>query len=116
MTEFFEPAIKAPGGMDRWNRIKPINLAAIANQNGPAVTTETAPRRRKATFDWTKGEPSARAVLGELSTPRLVANGTHHVMAPSAGSFAISQEAPRAKLILCPERGHGFLFDDMDRR
>jgi pimeloyl-ACP methyl ester carboxylesterase len=26
----------------------------------------------------------------------------------------ISQEAPNAKLILYPDAGHGFLFDDME--
>jgi hypothetical protein len=35
-------------------------------------------------------------------------------MVPAIGSFVISQEAPNAKLILYPEAGHAFLFDDME--
>ena len=85
-----------------------------AKATGPAVTMATALQQRKAIVSWTKGEPSARARLSELTVPTLVANGASDVMVPSYGSYVISQEAPNAKLVLYPRSGHGFLFQHID--
>jgi pimeloyl-ACP methyl ester carboxylesterase len=43
-----------------------------------------------------------------------VANGTSDVMLPAYRSYVISQEAPNAKLILYPNAGHGFLFQEIE--
>ncbi|EPX55964.1 alpha/beta hydrolase fold having protein [Cystobacter fuscus DSM 2262] len=76
----------------------------------PAVTKESFLRQVKALTQW-KG---TRARLGELKLPILVANGTSDVMLPAYRSYVISQEAPNAKLILYPDAGHGFLFQEIE--
>lgn len=86
-----------------------LDLIAAA-ATGPAVTMATALQQRKAIVSWTRGEPSARARLSELTLPVLVANGAFDVMVPAYGAYVISQEAPNAKLVLYPRSGHGFLF------
>jgi pimeloyl-ACP methyl ester carboxylesterase len=40
----------------------------------------------------------------------LVANGSNDVMIPTAQSFSLYQNLPKAQLILYPDSGHGFLF------
>ncbi|WNG17703.1 alpha/beta fold hydrolase [Cystobacter fuscus] len=76
----------------------------------PDVTKESFLRQVKALTQW-KG---TRARLGELKLPVLVANGTSDVMLPAYRSYVISQEAPNAKLILYPDAGHGFLFQEIE--
>jgi len=49
-----------------------------------------------------------------LHLPILVANGAHDVMLPAYRSFVLSQQAPDAKLILYPDAGHAFLFQDIE--
>jgi pimeloyl-ACP methyl ester carboxylesterase len=85
-----------------------------AEATGPAVTMATTLQQRKAIVSWTKGEPSARARLSELTMPTLVANGASDVMIPAYGSYVISQVAPNAKLVLYPRSGHAFLFQHID--
>jgi pimeloyl-ACP methyl ester carboxylesterase len=85
-----------------------------AEATGPSVTMAAALQQRKAIVSWTKGEPSARARLSELTVPTLVANGASDVMVPVYGSYVISQEAPNAKLVLYPRSGHAFLFQHID--
>jgi pimeloyl-ACP methyl ester carboxylesterase len=43
-----------------------------------------------------------------------VANGAHDVMLPAYRSFVLSQQAPDAKLILYPDAGHAFLFQEIE--
>jgi pimeloyl-ACP methyl ester carboxylesterase len=90
-----------------------LDLIAV-DATGPAVTMSAALQQRKAIVSWTKGEPSARARLAELTMPTLVANGTSDVMVPAYGSYVISQDAPNAKLVLYPRSGHAFLFQHID--
>ncbi|GAY23779.1 MULTISPECIES: hypothetical protein [Sphingobium] len=35
-------------------------------------------------------------------------------MAPPEPSYVLSQQAPNAKLVRCPETGHGFLFQEIE--
>jgi pimeloyl-ACP methyl ester carboxylesterase len=77
---------------------------------GPAVTTESFMRQVKALTQW-KG---VRDRLGDLGLPVLVANGTTDVMLPAYRSYVISREAPNAKLLLYPDAGHAFLFQEIE--
>jgi pimeloyl-ACP methyl ester carboxylesterase len=87
-------------------------IAAV--RTGPLATMTTAKSQLQAIINWSGGRDAARSRLGELKMPILVANGTTDVMVPPYGSFAISQEAPNAKLVLYPNSGHGFLFQHID--
>lgn len=50
----------------------------------------------------------------ELRLPILAANGAHDVMLPAYRSFILSQQAPDARLILYPDAGHDFLFQEIE--
>jgi pimeloyl-ACP methyl ester carboxylesterase len=48
--------------------------------------------------------------LGAIRQPVLVANGRQDIMVPTYASLAMMQAMPRARLVVYPDSGHGFLF------
>lgn len=88
------------------------SIARIAAQldPGPAVTAEAFMAQIKAISSW----PGVLARAKDLRMPILVANGAHDVMLPAYRSFVLSQQAPDARLILYPDAGHAFLFQEID--
>ena len=38
----------------------------------------------------------------------------HDVMLPAYRSYVLSQQAPNAKLVLYPDAGHAFLFQEIE--
>lgn len=88
------------------------SLARIAAQpgRGPAVTAEAFLAQAQAIAAW----PGVLHRAKELRLPMLVANGAHDVMLPAYRSFVLSQQAPDAKLVLYPDAGHAFLFQDIE--
>lgn len=88
------------------------SLARIAAQPevGPPVTAEAFMAQVKAITTW----PGILHRARELRLSMLVANGAHDVMLPAYRSFVLSQQAPDAKLILYPDTGHAFLFQEIE--
>lgn len=87
------------------------SLARITAQpdRGPPVTAEAFLAQARAISAW----PGVLHRARDLRLPVLVANGAHDVMLPAYRSFVLSQQAPDAKLILYPDAGHAFLFQDI---
>lgn len=50
------------------------------------------------------------AELNNIRQPTLVVNGNNDVMVPTINSYILSQNIPRAMLIVYPDSGHGSLF------
>jgi pimeloyl-ACP methyl ester carboxylesterase len=88
------------------------SLARISSQpsRGPTVTAVGVMGQAKAIAAW----PGVLHRANELHLPILVANGAHDVMLPAYRSYVLSQQAPNAKLILYPDAGHAFLFQEID--
>lgn len=88
------------------------SLARIVAQpdRGPAVSAEAFMAQVKAISSW-EGVLHRAA---ELRLPMLVANGAHDVMLPAYRSYVLSQQAPDAKLVLYPDAGHAFLFQEIE--
>lgn len=87
------------------------SLARLAAQTdiGPVTTAEAFMAQIKAISSW----PGVLHRAKELRMPILVANGAHDVMLPAYRSFVLSQQAPDAKLVLYPDAGHAFLFQEI---
>lgn len=77
---------------------------------GPLVTAEAFMTQVKAISTW----PGVLHRADELRLPMLVANGAHDVVLPAYRSYVLSQQAPDAKLILYPDAGHAFLFQEIE--
>ena len=88
------------------------SLRRISGQagRGPLTSAASALAQMKAIAAW----GGVRDRLPNLVQPALVANGAHDVMLPAYRSYVLSQEAPHAKLILYPDAGHGFLFQEIE--
>lgn len=88
------------------------SLARIAGQpgRGPKVSAEGFMGQVKAISSW----PGVLHRVNELRMPILIANGAHDVMLPAYRSYVLSQQAPDAKLVLYPDAGHAFLFQEIE--
>lgn len=87
-----------------------LTRIAVQPERGPAVSAEAFMAQIKAISSW----PGVLHRAKEFSMPLLVANGAHDVMLPAYRSFVLSQQAPDAKLVLYPDAGHAFLFQDIE--
>jgi pimeloyl-ACP methyl ester carboxylesterase len=79
--------------------------------------THVAPAAAKgaqgiATADWEDGIDAAGHKITRISVPTLVADGTDDQLAPVANDHILASLIPRARLVLYPDAGHGFLFQD----
>ncbi|MCR5857469.1 alpha/beta fold hydrolase [Mesorhizobium sp. J428] len=87
------------------------SLARIRNQpdRGPNVSAPGFTGQIKAIMSW----PGSLSRADEFRLPMLIANGAHDVMLPAYRSYALSQKVPNAKLVIYPDAGHGFLFQEI---
>lgn len=88
------------------------SLARINAQPAPGPKTSELSfmGQAKAIATW----PGVLHRASELRLPILVANGAHDVMIPAYRSYVLSQQAPDAKLVLYPDAGHAFLFQEIE--
>lgn len=88
------------------------SLARIHDRGGrgPVVTADALLAQTGAMAGW----PGVLHRACELRLPILVANGAHDVIIPAYHSYVLSQQAPDARLLLYPDAGHAFLFQEID--
>jgi pimeloyl-ACP methyl ester carboxylesterase len=65
-----------------------------------------------AITQWITGDVALGHQIGDLRIPTLIADGTLDELDPTANSMLLAQTIPNAKLILYPDAGHAFLFQD----
>jgi len=76
----------------------------------PAATTAA---QAGAVEQWMAGADPAGPRFDTVRLPLLVADGAMDELDPSANDRSLAASVPGAKLILYPDAGHGFLFQDM---
>lgn len=74
----------------------------------PAVKAE----QDAAIGQWMAGQEPAGRELGRIHVPTLVADGTQDALNPVANDHLLRQDVRGAKLVLYPDAGHAFLFQD----
>jgi pimeloyl-ACP methyl ester carboxylesterase len=99
----------------------PANQTAAANAFGAAIAgypnaaaasaTITLAQAHAVTQWWHDGDP-AGARTPKISARTLVADGTEDQLDPVANSHALAKLIPGARLVLYPDAGHAFLFQD----
>jgi pimeloyl-ACP methyl ester carboxylesterase len=79
-------------------------------------TTWSAPDVREAQAgadtDWLDGNDAAGHKTGTISAPTLIADGTDDQLDPVANDRILARLIPGARLVLYPDAGHGFLFQE----
>jgi len=62
--------------------------------------------------DWWAGTDAAGRKIARISVPALVADGVADQLAPVANDHVLARLIPGARLVLYPDAGHGFLFQE----
>jgi len=70
------------------------------------------PAQTTAIEQWLAGAVPAGRAEGALRVPTLVADGTEDALDPVANDRLLARAIPQAQLVLYPDAGHAFLFQD----
>jgi pimeloyl-ACP methyl ester carboxylesterase len=90
--------------------------AAIAEYPpAPAVSAGLKGIQDLAVSDWQTGSDAAGRQTARISAPTLIADGTSDQLDPVANDHTLARIIPGATLVLYPDAGHAFLFQDWTR-
>jgi pimeloyl-ACP methyl ester carboxylesterase len=78
----------------------------------PAVSSGTKGVQALAISDWWAGNDAAGHEVARISVPTLIADGTDDQKVPVANDHILARLIPGARLVLYPDAGHAFLFQD----
>jgi pimeloyl-ACP methyl ester carboxylesterase len=81
----------------------------------PAVSAATKGVQLLAMSDWWVGNDAAGHEISRISAPTLIADGTDDQKVPLANDHILARLIPGARLVLYPDAGHAFLFQDWTR-
>ena len=76
------------------------------------VSAATFHSQYLAAEGWLAGQDAAGHLVGDIQVPTLVAGGTADTYIAVADERQLAGSVPGAKLLLFPDAGHGFLFQD----
>jgi pimeloyl-ACP methyl ester carboxylesterase len=78
----------------------------------PAVAAATKTAQAGAVTKWWDGTDPTGRKIARISVPTLIADGTDDQLDPVANDHTLARLIPRARLVLYPDAGHGFLFQE----
>jgi pimeloyl-ACP methyl ester carboxylesterase len=81
----------------------------------PAAPAGTTGIQELAMANWWNGIDAAARKVASISVPTLVADGTDDQLVPVANDHTLARLIPGARLVLYPDAGHAFLFQDGTR-
>ncbi|MGH2871055.1 MAG: alpha/beta fold hydrolase, partial [Solirubrobacteraceae bacterium] len=88
-------------------------LAALTAQPAaPALSAATEAAQAAAIKRWWSGQDPAGRRPQAISAPTLIADGAQDQLDPISNSRLLARLIPRARLLLYPDAGHAFLFQD----
>jgi pimeloyl-ACP methyl ester carboxylesterase len=90
--------------------------AAIAEYPAASPASEAAKGAQTlAVDDWWAGLDAAGHDIARISVPTLIADGTDDQLVPVANDRILARLIPGARLVLYPDAGHAFLFQEPTR-
>jgi pimeloyl-ACP methyl ester carboxylesterase len=106
---FFEntPASQAAGR-------RYLERMMLRTEREPETTEQVMRAHLAAIREWTRPAGVSQS-LARVSQPVLVVNGRHDIMIPTINAYTLSQQLPKAELIVYPDSGHGSLFQYPER-
>ena len=78
----------------------------------PPAAAATIAAQGSASEQWFAGTDPAGRQTAAISVPTLIADGTADRLDPVANDHALARLIPRARLVLYPDAGHAFLFQE----
>ncbi len=117
-------AVVPPAAVRQAGRDFPANQAASFAAFKAAIAeypaAPAAPQAAKgaqtlAASNWWAGIDAAGRETTRISVPTLIADGTDDQLAPAGNDHILARLIPGARLVLYPDAGHGFLFQEPTR-
>jgi pimeloyl-ACP methyl ester carboxylesterase len=65
-----------------------------------------------ATLNWIAGDERAGHLISRIHVPTLVADGTQDAFDPVCNAYVLADSIRHARVVLFPDAGHAFLFQD----
>jgi pimeloyl-ACP methyl ester carboxylesterase len=87
-------------------------VAVSGYPQAPGAPAAVSAAQGAAVSQWWDGNDQAGRQISAISAPTLVADGTADALDPLANDRALARLIPGAKLVLYPDAGHAFLFQD----
>jgi pimeloyl-ACP methyl ester carboxylesterase len=81
----------------------------------PAVPADAKTAQAAAVTKWWDGTDAAGREIARISVPTLIADGTDDQLDPVANDHTLARLIPSSRLVLYPDAGHGFLFQEGTR-
>ena len=78
----------------------------------PSAPPVTVTRQARAVSEWWNGTDPAGERTTKISSPALIADGAADRIDPLSNSRTLAKLIPRSRLVLYPDAGHAFLFQD----
>jgi pimeloyl-ACP methyl ester carboxylesterase len=100
------------------NQVEAYNAftAAISEYPAaPAAPADAKTAQAAAVTKWWDGTDAAGRKIARISVPTLIADGTDDQLDPVANDHTLARLIPRSRLVLYPDAGHGFLFQEGTR-
>src|SRR5690349_13632217 len=94
------------------NQVKAYTAFTAAISEYPAAPAASAGAKGSQTIasaDWQDGIDATGRKAAGISVPTLIADGTDDQLDPVANDHILARLIPRARLVLYPDAGHGFL-------
>jgi pimeloyl-ACP methyl ester carboxylesterase len=86
--------------------------AILSYPKAPAAPEATDAAQLTATQQWWAGADPAGHLVAKITAPTLLADGTDDRLDPTANSRLLQRLIPGARVVLYPDAGHAFLFQD----
>ena len=97
------------------NAVAAFKAAIAQYPAAPPASAGTKGDQGLAVSDWWTGTDAAGREIARISVPTLVADGTDDQLVPAANDHILARLIPRAHLVLYPDAGHAFLFQEPTR-
>ena len=81
----------------------------------PAASADAKTAQAAAVTKWWDGTDATGRKIARISVPTLIADGTDDQLDPVANDHTLARLIPRSRLVLYPDAGHGFLFQEGTR-
>jgi pimeloyl-ACP methyl ester carboxylesterase len=89
-----------------------FSAGAQSDPDAEAASASVISAQGDASLAWFHGTDAAGRRTSEISAPTLVADGAEDQLDAVSNSGAIARTIPGAKLVIYPDAGHGFLFQE----
>jgi pimeloyl-ACP methyl ester carboxylesterase len=100
---------------DQVNASDAFTAAISEYPAAPTVAAATKTAQAGAVTKWWDGADPAGREIATISVPTLIADGTDDQLDPVANDHILARLIPRSRLVLYPDAGHGFLFQEGTR-